>query len=336
MAPPTHPTLDHWAKSRYPDGTIANLIEIAMQRNEIYQDMVWFEGNRDIGHEISIRTGYPTPTWTKFNQGIQPTVTGRAQVVETCGRMQALSEVDIALANLGGNAMAYRQQEDDGIAIGMMHDFADKIFHTSEGEDPATFNGFGWRFNDRSADNGRNIIDGGGTGVDNQSIWVIGWGAESCYGIYPRGTEVGMQVRDLGERVSEDFDSETGQTLRTLVYNTHFTWHAGLAVPDWRYIARVANLDKSVMQLADLEDLPDLPDLLLRATSAVESRTGPRFAIYCSRIVHTALKRVALNRIRGSSLTYEQLVENVPPTLMFDGIPIRMVDQLGKNEARIT
>lgn len=336
MAPPTHPTLDHWAKSRNPDGTIANLIEVAAQRNEIYEDMVWFEGNRDVGHEIAIRTGYPTPTWTKFNQGIQPSLTSRAQVIETCGRMEAMSEVDKSLADLGGQAMAYRAQEDDGIATGMMHDFADKIFHTSEGEDPATFNGFGWRFNDMSAANARNIIDAGGTGTDNQSIWFIGWGRESCYGIYPRGTEVGMQVQDMGVRYSENFDQVSGENRRIRVYNTHFTWHAGLAVPDWRYIARVCNIDKTLLTSNNLATLPDLPLLMSRAASQLESRNGPRFAIYCSRIVHTALKLVAQRRLENSTLSYGQVMQDQPPVLMFEGIPVRMVDQLGKDEARIT
>ncbi len=48
-----------------------------------------------------------------------------------------------------------------------------------------------------SAGNAQNIIDAGGTGTDNTSIWLV-WGENTVHGIFPKGQKAGIQMEDKG------------------------------------------------------------------------------------------------------------------------------------------
>ena len=106
-----NPTLLDLVKAKDPNGAIALVVEALSKRNPILQDMVWKEGNLDTGHQFTSRNSLPSPTWRKLNQGVSPNKSTREQTVETCGRMEAHSEIDEALVDLNGGA-AYRASED--------------------------------------------------------------------------------------------------------------------------------------------------------------------------------------------------------------------------------
>jgi hypothetical protein len=65
-------TLLDFSKSIDPNGSTATVIELLAQSNEIVQDMTFIEGNLPTGHQSTIRTGLPQPTWRKMYQGVQP------------------------------------------------------------------------------------------------------------------------------------------------------------------------------------------------------------------------------------------------------------------------
>ncbi|MCV5633279.1 hypothetical protein OFN23_34560, partial [Escherichia coli] len=69
---------------------------------------------------------------------------------------------------------------------------------------PERFMGMAPRYNDKSAANGKNIIDAGGTQTDNASIWLMCWGENTVHGIYPKGSKAGLQHNDLGEQTLID------------------------------------------------------------------------------------------------------------------------------------
>jgi hypothetical protein len=59
-----------------------------------------------------------------------------------------------------------------------------------------------------------------------------------------------------------------------------------------------------------------------------------RFSFYCSRTIKTFFRRQAINKVKNSTLTIENLAGR--STVMFDGIPIRRADSLVADEARVT
>src|SRR4249919_2740337 len=96
------------AKRTDPDGSAAVIAELLTQVNEIQNDMPFMEGNLPTGHQTSVRTGLPTVAWRLLNGTSTPSKSTVSQITEACGILEAWSEVDPDIADLGGNRAAYR------------------------------------------------------------------------------------------------------------------------------------------------------------------------------------------------------------------------------------
>jgi hypothetical protein len=55
----THPTLLDLKARMDDNGSIAPIIEILDQNNDVLDDMVWIEGNQTTGHKTTMRSGIP-------------------------------------------------------------------------------------------------------------------------------------------------------------------------------------------------------------------------------------------------------------------------------------
>lgn len=329
----THPTLLDLARVMDPDNKVQPVIEILNETNEILEDMVWQEGNLLTGHRTSVRTGLPTPTWRKLYGGVQPTKSTSATITDSTGMLEAYAEVDKALADLNGNTGAFRTNEDRAQLEGMNQEIADTIFYGNEGTEPEAFTGFAPRFNDKSALNAENIIDAGGTGTDNQSIWLIVWGPNTVHGIVPKGSLAGFQMTDKGQVTIENVDGAGG---RMEGYRTHYRWDAGLTVRDWRYVVRIANIDKSLL-IKDASTGADLQDLMIQALELVPNLNAGRPAFYMGRGLRSMMSRQAINQVKNSTLTMEQAqgTMNFRRYPAFQGVPIRRTDAISADEARV-
>lgn len=328
----THPTLLDLARRLTPDGQSieSDIVEILNETNEILDDMVFVEGNLQTGHRTTIRSGLPAPTWRKLYGGVQPTKSQTVQVTDTTGMMEAYAEVDKALADLNGNAAAFRLSEDRAHIEGMSQELADALFYASEGTTPEKITGFAPRFNSTTAANGENIILGGGSQTDNSSIWLIVWGPNTVHGIIPKGSRAGIQVSDKGQVTIENIDGSGG---RMEAYRTHYRWDVGLTVRDWRYVVRIANIDKSALTV-DASAGANISDLMVQAIEKVPNINGGRAVFYVPRNIRTWLRRQQISAIKNSTLTMELMSGR--QVLAFDGIPIRRVDALSADEALVS
>lgn len=325
----TNPTLLDLARMTDPNGQIATIVEILNETNEILDDMTWQEGNLITGHRSTIRTGLPAPTWRKLYGGVQPNKGSTVQVTDNTGMLEAYAEVDKALADLNGNTATFRLQEDRAHIEGINQEIADTIFYGNEGTEPEAFTGLAPRFNSLSAANAENIIDAGGTGTDNSSIWLIVWGANTVFGIVPKGSKAGLQMEDKGQVTIENVDGNGG---RMEAYRTHYRFDAGITVRDWRYIVRICNIDKSLLT-RDLATGADISDLMVQAIEKVPNINFGRAAFYVPRNIRSMMRRQQINAIKNSTLTIEQMSGR--KVLAFDGVPIKRVDALSADEARV-
>jgi hypothetical protein len=216
-----NPTLADLAKVTDPDGSISDVVEILNQTNEILVDMTWLEGNLTTGHRTTVRAGLPTPTWRKLYGGVQPTKSRAVQVTDNCGMLEDYAEVDKALVDMAGNPASFRLQEDRPHIEGLNQQVATTLFYGDESVNAERFTGFAPRFNSLSASNGENIINGGGSGSDNASIWLVCWSPQTCHGIIPKGSSAGISQRDLGEVTIENVDGNNG---RMQAYRSHYRW----------------------------------------------------------------------------------------------------------------
>ena len=325
----THPTLLDLSRVMDPSGKVTAVVEILNETNEILDDMVWQEGNLITGHRTSIRSGLPTPTWRKLYGGVQPTKSRSVTITDSCGMLEDYAEVDKALADLNGNTGAFRTSEDAAHLEGFNQEIADTIFYGNEGTEPEAFTGFSPRYNDLSASNAENIIDAGGTGTDNQSIWLVVWGPQTVFGIVPKGSQAGFQMTDKGQVTIENVDGAGG---RMEAYRTHYRWDAGLTLRDWRYVVRIANIDKSLL-IKDMSTGADLQDLMIRAIELIPSLNAGRAAFYMSRSLRSMISRQAIQMVKNSTLTMEEAQGKRFPS--FQGIPIRRTDAISADEARV-
>jgi len=326
----TNPTLADVAKRMDPDGRIDTIVEILNETNEVLDDMTMLEGNLPTGHRTTIRTGLPIPTWRKLYGGVQPTKSTTVQVTDNTGQLEAYAEVDKALADLNGNTAGFRLSEDRGHLEGMNQEYVDTLFFGDESSAPEEFTGFAPRFNSLSAANGENIISGGGSGSDNTSIWLVVWGPNTCHGLYPKGSVGGLEMTDKGQVTIEDVDGSGG---RMEAYRTHYKWCGGLTVRDWRYVVRIANIDKSDLT-KNAASGADLTDLMAQAIELIPSLGLGRPAFYCSRTIKSFLRRQIASKVSSSTLTMEQV--GGKSVVTYDGIPVRRTDALAPDEAAVS
>lgn len=337
-------TLLDWAKSIDPNGKTATVVELLNQSNEVLLDMPWLEGNLPTGHRTTVRTGLPTSTWRQMYQGVQPSKSTRAQIEDACGMLETRAEIDKDIAELNGNTGDFRLSEAQSFLESMNQSMAQTIFYGNTATNPERFMGLAPRYSTISgATNGQNIVDGGGTASNNTSIYLVVWGKNTVHGIFPKGSKAGLQHEDLG--LIDAFDSNN---YRFRAYADHWQWKCGLSVRDWRYVVRIANIDKT-----DLTGLSGtqavsastyITKLMLKAFARIPFMGMGTPVFYANRTVKEMLSIGAMDKSQNALSITDSVntFGNVGPAsvsgggvLKFFGVPVRTVDQLTLAEARV-
>ena len=324
----TNPTLADVAKRYDADGKIDTIVELLSETNEVLEDMTFLEGNLPTGHKTTVRSGLPSSTWRKLNYGVQPSKSTTVQITDTTGMLEAYAEVDKALADLNGNTASFRLSEDRAFLESMNQTMANTLFYGDTGTDPEKFMGLSSRYSSTSAESGDNIIVGGGSGADNTSIWLVCWGPNTCHGIYPKGSQAGLNHQDLGEVTLEDAANGKYQG-----YRTHYKWDIGMSVRDWRYIVRIPNIDVSNLTKDASGSSAALVDLMVQAVEKLPNLNLGRCVFYGNRTISSILRRQITNT-SNVRLTMDEVAGK--RVLSFDGIPFRRNDAILNDEALVS
>jgi len=311
-------TLADLAKRQGPDGKIDKIAEILNENHEILEDMVWKECNDGTNNKTSVRTGLPEPTWRMLYGGVQSTKSSTRQVVDSCGMLEALPKIDIDVIDKSGDPKGALLSEHVPHLEGMRQTLESTLFYGDTSITPETFVGLSPRYNTavRSAEDDAysdfNVLDGGGEGTDNTSIWLINWSDEGCHGLYPKGSTAGLNSDNLGKKLVPA-DDGSGDYL---AYVTHYKWDVGLCVKDWRTVGRICNIDYSA--LSDASGAADLLKLMIRLSERVEG--SGRKAWYMHPHVRTALRL--------------QMLDKANVNLSFDTVEGRKVMHFGEVPVR--
>lgn len=320
-----NPTLADLAARLDPSLNIDKIVELLQATNPVLEDMTFMEGNLPTGHKSTVRTGLPSVTWRKLYGGVQPSKSTTAQVTDSAGMLEAYAEVDKALADLSGNAAAFRLSEDRAFVEAMSQEMAQTLFYGNEGTEPEAFTGFTPRFNASTAQSADNVVNAAGNDVNsNTSIWLVVWGPNTCHGIYPKGSSAGLKMRDLGEVTVENVDGANG---RAQMYRTHYRWDCGLTVRDWRYVARVANI--KVSDLNTIANTKNLVQWMIQAAERIPNLGAGRACWYVNRNIREKLRLGILEKV-ASNLTWETVAGR--RVMTFDDIPVKRTDALVNNE----
>ena len=321
-------TLADVARRLDPNGKVDKIVELLNETNEIVEDMVVKECNDGTTNKSTTRTGIPGGTWRKLYGGIQSTKSSTQQVVDTCGMLEALPKIDCDVIDKSGDPQGALLSENLPHLEGLMQDIATALWYGDTTLNPEQFHGLHQRYNVLSTDSalsGYNVFDGGGTGSDNCSIWLLNWGDTTIHGLYPKGSVAGLKQENLGKKLTAADDSSGDY----LAYVTHYKWDIGLCVRDWRSVGRICNID--ISNLESESSAANLIKLMIRCSERVKG--SGRRAWYMPERVRTML-RIQMLGTSNVNLTFETVEGK--KVMMFDGIPIRVSDKLLLSEARIT
>ena len=341
-------SLSDWTRRMGPDGSIDDIGELLAQANEIFDDMLWREGNMATGHMGTVRTGLPQGTWRNFYQGVTFTKSTTAQIEDGIGELVAYSRVDRSLAELEGDVAALRMSEDNAHIEGLSQQMATTFFYGNEAVTQAQFTGLSPRFNTVSlanAQNAVNVLNAGGLASANASIWLCCWGEQSGFGFYPKASRAGLVFEDKGD-IRPGFDASRNEFE---AYTSLFMWKSGLHIKNWQYFVRIANMDTSTAGLAGSTP-PDIFALMSKAVvrlptagrrisgiTKVDAPNQPapatRPAWYVNRTVRQYMD---IQAIRDRNVLLKPTEYDGQPIVEFRGIPIRIVDALLSTEATLT
>lgn len=315
---------------------VADVVNLLAAHNPVLEDAPAFECNRGLHHETTVKTGLPSVTWGSLYQGI-PAGKGNMQTVkDTTGFVNSAAEVDTRYVDIfekaEDKASARMDMAMDHLEA-MAQEAATAIFYHDSAVDPKKPMGLAPRFSSLSAENASQVINGGGAGSDNTSIWLITWDKSSCHLIYPKSHKAGVERKDRGIIPATDSNGD-----RYMVYREEFSWHFGLTVRNWQYICRIANIDISDLNVAATGASANIINLMTEAYYAHKGRRSSKGKTYFymnTTLVKYLDYQARLNTNQNLFLTFDKVGVNAKEVLHFRGIPIRECDAILNSEAKV-
>ena len=318
------------------------VIDVLAQDNPILDDAIARQCNMGAVERTSIMTGYPSAGWGRLYKGVAQSKATMQQVDDTTGFLEARSAIDTRLLKLAKDPAKQRLIDSKPFFEVMNQEMAAGIFYHDTATTPEKFKGLAARYSSyysgpRGAapkNSAAQVVDGGGRGSDNTSIWFVTWGDHATSLLYPEGTTAGVSMHDKGEEPVKDAN---GDTFYAKVAT--YEWYLGMTVKDWRYNSRVANIDVSDM----LSGSVDLWALLRQGYYRLKSRRrdgiSSRIAIYMATDVLEILDAQstdrALTTARQNTVSLGHAQVEGKEVRTYRGIPIRETDALLLTEAAV-
>lgn len=331
MATDSRLTLLDYAKSKDPDGTQAQVIELMNEFSPVLQDAPAFPANAPYGNRTTLRRSLPAVGTAKINKGVTKSKSATDQRVDAIGFFSGRSEVDARIRKVEGDAAfaQKRRGEDMAFEEALAQLITNTVFYGDQKTDEASFDGLAPRMGAlATAITGSQVLSQGSvSGSDGCSLYVVDWGERAAHLIFPPNTVAGLDVQDLGEIPVNDADSASFQAGVTV-----YEWFVGLAVKDPRHIARLANIDLSDAGV-DSPTQGKLFDNLEKIMSKMPEPGMANRVIYCPLSLYAAFLKQA-RTVSNLALSMGEYLGK--PTPMFWGYPLRRSDQLSITEATVS
>jgi hypothetical protein len=312
-------------------GASVHLIDLLSRKNALFDDMLFIPTNKDDVYIFKAAAGLPNVTYRSINEGVLASRSSRKQVQESCALFEEVFEIDKELIDLAPDKGLYRAQEASAALEAVANRISRELWYGSRTADYRAVVGLATRYSNLSLPQlAQYIIDAGGTGNTNTSLWLVGWGERTFHAIYPKNTKAGIE-HVMGD-VSDLVDPENGGTYQG--YRDRIKYRFGIALEDYRYIARICNIDVPSLATFGTQGgtAADLLTLINKLTHRVHNLSGARFAFYMNRDLAEAYE-LQLMAKQNLALTLDAATGKI--TTAYKGIPIKIDDNILSTEARV-
>ena len=303
-------------------GNVARIAELLEEYNEFTMDAPTFEANDVYSHLYTKRTSLPSITPRSINEGAKRSRSTTEQVREQITLLEVWAEIDEQLIDHEPSPGAARQNELVSFIEAGAQEFAKRLLYGTPADgDARQFPGLTARYDSLALDNVASIGNAGGT-----SIWMIEWGFDTVHLVFPKGApSIGLDEKDLSKiRVTDS----SGNPY--MAYVNQMKWEYGLVPKDDRAAQRLCNIAPTG-GTNSLDNATKIRELI-KAKNRLP-RMGRNAVIYAQRDTKSQFDIYALEKTNGF---YMQSNITGGPLTMFQGIPIRMVEQLLTTEGEVT
>ena len=287
-------TLADWGAYFKANGQPYDIIELLDQENTILDDIPWKEATDYDGNRTALRMTIPTVYYRRLYRGIDVSKSTVSIVKDPVAMLEARSIIDAKLLKLhGSQAAAYRQSEAKAFMEALRQEAATALFYGNIKNNPDGVHGLDPRYAFRDAPN---VIDAGGTGAQNTSMWGVVFGENEAMGIFPKDSKVGLEHKVLPE-----YDAHDEKGLPFRAHGDLYEWNIGFSVRDWRTVVRICNIDVTKLFLRKGEaGFIDLHRMTIMAKNKIPAEKLGRMRWYVNSDIMTALELQASDNASGN------------------------------------
>jgi hypothetical protein len=287
-------TLADWGAFFKASGQPHDIIELMDQENTILDDILWREATDYDGHRTALRLSIPAVYYRRLYRGIDVSKSTISVVKDPVAMLEARSIIDLKLLELHqSQAAAYRLGEAKAFMEAMRQEAATALFYGNIKNNPDGVHGLDPRYAFRDAPN---VIDAGGRGSQNTSVYGVVWGENEAMGLFPKDSKAGLNHKVLPEH--DAFDPE-GLAFRAV--GDLYEWNIGFSVRDWRTVVRIGNIDVTKLELRKGEPgFIDLHRLTIKAKNKIPPEKLGRMKWYVNSEIMTALELQASDSASGN------------------------------------
>ena len=327
------------------DSMRVTVVDQLSQMEDMISDGPTVECNKKDAHESEVLTGLPKSFYAKFNKGTVPSKGTTSIISDGTAMLEARSRVDARILDRikrsdGPDAAAARMfQGARFYHESLAQQVAEAIIYGNVRKNPEQIAGLATRYSDPEAANARNILsyETGSTAANEiakeqyTSIWLIGWSSQTCHFIYPSGMAGGFTQEAIPKQTLQDADGGEYE-----VYREKFGMTTGLALPDWRFAVRLANIKVSDFESSSKREAANnLITGMIQMCERLESTVGVKACFYMNRKIRQYLRLLTKREVYGGGgLTYDNVEGK--RVLAFDDFPVRISDSIINTEVGLT
>jgi hypothetical protein len=329
-------TMMTWAQNRALSDRMnrpARIIPILKKFTPLIDDMPVFACNGGTVHDTVWEHAIPGDSWGVLNRGTPVSEGDTTVLTDTTANIAREAAIDQRILSKSKNPAHTKLVRTRRQFMSMSQQAERNFFNGNKNATPDGIHGLAPRYGTISGNPfNAQIVDGAGTGTDNASIWLVGWGEEGVHGIHPEDSDA-VGIKHTPREVARVSDS-TGVYY---IEPDSYEWDTGLAVAHPGAVVRICNIDRSALTInaaTGANILRLLRTAYHRATDFA-SIGDLDWKIYMDGQIFEYLDHHSQEANSNTFLTYLETKTGGKPTFAYRDMPIRKAHMLRADEARV-